>query len=71
MVTEAGGNELLHMRLRGSEIKSTFFNPGRLAGALRHPEMGELGCQVLMLLPPTLGLAPSPDKPARTEMSRL
>lgn len=50
-VIEAGGNELLHRRLRGSEIKSTFFNRGRLAGALRHPEMGELDCQVLMLLP--------------------
>lgn len=51
VVIEAGGNELLHMRLWGSEIKSTVFNRGRLAGALRHPEMGELGCQVLMPLP--------------------
>lgn len=55
VVIESRGNELLHRRLRGSEIKSRFLTEDGRQGPEASGD-GEWGCQVLMPLPTQPGL---------------
>lgn len=65
-VIESGGNELLHIRLRGSEIKSTFLTEDGRQGPAASGD-GEWGCQVLMPLPTQPWLT---TKPRQTRIQK-